>query len=31
VVPADPAARGGSRARWKHYQSLGVEVKKFVM
>ena len=27
VVPADPAARGGSRERWKHYQSLGFDVK----
>jgi DNA polymerase-3 subunit chi len=31
VVPADPAARGGSRERWKHYQSLGFELKKFDM
>ena len=31
VVPADPAARGGSRERWKHYQSLGFELKKYDM
>ncbi len=31
VVSADPAARGGSRKRWKHYQSLGFELKKFDM
>jgi DNA polymerase-3 subunit chi len=31
VVPADPTARGGSRERWKHYQSLGFELKKFDM
>jgi DNA polymerase-3 subunit chi len=31
VVPADPAARGGSRERWKHYQSRGFELKKHDM
>ena len=31
VVPADPAARGPLRERWKHYQSLGFELKKFDM
>ena len=31
VVPADPSARGPLRERWKHYQSLGVELKKFDM
>ena len=31
VVPADPAARGPLRARWKHYQSLGFDLKKFDM
>jgi DNA polymerase-3 subunit chi len=31
VVPADPAARDPLRARWKHYQSLGFELKKFDM
>ena len=31
VVPADPTARGPLRERWKHYQALGFEVKKFDM
>jgi DNA polymerase-3 subunit chi len=31
VVPADPAARDPLRARWKHYQALGFELKKFDM
>ena len=31
VVPADPAARGPLRERWKHYQSLGFDVKKYDM
>jgi DNA polymerase-3 subunit chi len=31
VVPADPAARGPLRERWKHYQSLGFELKKYDM
>ena len=31
VVPADPAARDPLRERWKHYQSLGFELKKFDM
>ena len=31
VVPADPAARDPLRARWKHYQTLGFELKKFDM
>ena len=31
VVPADPAARGPLRERWKHYQSLGFEVNKHDM
>mgnify|MGYP003462525407 CR=1 FL=1 len=31
VVPADPAARGPLRERWKHYQALGFEVKKHDM
>ena len=31
VVPADPAARGPLRERWKHYQSLGFDVKKHDM
>jgi DNA polymerase-3 subunit chi len=31
VVPADPAAREPLRARWKHYQTLGFELKKFDM
>ncbi|MFT4178128.1 MAG: DNA polymerase III subunit chi [Thermomonas sp.] len=31
VVPADPAARDPLRERWKHYQSLGFELKKYDM
>ena len=31
VVPADPAARGPLRERWKHYQALGFDLKKFDM
>lgn len=31
VVPADPAARGPLRERWKHYQALGYELKKYDM
>ena len=31
VVPADPAARGPLRERWKHYQALGFDVNKFDM
>ncbi len=31
VVPADPAARGPLRERWKHYQALGFEVDKHDM
>ena len=31
VVPADPAARGPLRERWKHYQTLGFEVNKHDM
>ncbi len=31
VVPADPAARDPLRARWKHYQTLGFELKKIDM
>jgi DNA polymerase-3 subunit chi len=31
VVPADPAARDGSRARWRAYQQRGYEVRKFDM
>ena len=31
VVPADPEARGPLRERWKHYQALGFEVKKYDM
>ena len=31
VVPADPAARGPLRERWKHYQSLGFELNKHDM
>ena len=27
VVPADPSARAPLRERWKHYQSLGFDVK----
>ena len=31
VVPADPAAREGSRRRWREYQQLGFELRKFYM
>jgi len=31
VVPADESARGPLRERWKHYQSLGFDVKKHDM
>ena len=31
VVPADPAARGPLRERWKHYQAQGFAVKKYDM
>ncbi|MGY0505538.1 DNA polymerase III subunit chi [Luteimonas sp. e5] len=31
VVPADPAARGPLRERWKQYQARGLEVKKHDM
>jgi DNA polymerase-3 subunit chi len=31
VVPADESARGPLRERWKHYQSLGFELKKYDM
>ena len=31
VVPADSAARGPLRERWKHYQALGFEVNKHDM
>ena len=31
VVPADPAARGPLRERWKHYQALGFDLNKFDM
>jgi DNA polymerase-3 subunit chi len=31
VVPADPAARGPLRQRWKHYQSLGFTLNKYDM
>ena len=31
VVPADPAARGPLRERWKHYQALGFTLQKFDM
>ena len=31
VVPADPAAREGSRTRWREYQQRGFELKKFDM
>lgn len=31
VVPADEAARGPSRERWKHYKERGLEVQKFDM
>ncbi|MDQ3040025.1 MAG: DNA polymerase III subunit chi, partial [Pseudomonadota bacterium] len=31
VVPADPAARGPLRERWKQYLALGFDVKKHDM
>jgi len=31
VVPADPAARGPLRQRWKHYQSAGFTLNKYDM
>ena len=31
VVPADPAARGPLRTRWKHYQALGFALNKYDM
>ena len=31
VVPADPAARTPLRERWKHYQALGFDLKKYDM
>ena len=31
VVPADASAREPLRERWKHYQSLGFELKKYDM
>ncbi len=31
VVAADPAARDGSRERWREYQRLGFELHKFDM
>lgn len=31
VVPADPAARGPLRERWKHYQARGFELNKHDM
>ena len=31
VVPADASARGPLRERWKYYQSLGFDVKKYDM
>lgn len=31
VVPADAAARAGSRERWKHYQACGFAMKKYDM
>ncbi|KAA2284993.1 DNA polymerase III subunit chi [Arenimonas fontis] len=31
VVPADPAARGPLRERWKHYQAQGLELNKHDM
>ena len=31
VVPADPAARGPLRERWKQYKARGIEVNKFDM
>ena len=31
VVPADPAARGPLRERWKQYKALGFELNKYDM
>jgi len=31
VVPADPAARGPLRERWRHYQSAGFTLNKYDM
>lgn len=31
VVPADPAARGPLRERWKQYQARGLELNKYDM
>lgn len=31
VVPSDESARGPLRERWKHYQSMGFDVKKHDM
>lgn len=31
VVPADPAERDGSRARWTEYKARGFELRKFDM
>jgi len=31
VVPADPAARGPLRERWKHYQNTGFTLNKYDM
>lgn len=31
VVPADPAAREGSRRRWREYQARGFTLRKFDM
>jgi len=31
VVPADESARDPLRERWKHYQTLGYELKKYEM
>ena len=31
VVPADPAARGPQRARWREYQARGFDVNKYDM
>jgi len=31
VVPADPSARGPLRERWKHYQTLGFDLRKYDM
>ncbi|MCL6619522.1 DNA polymerase III subunit chi [Thermomonas hydrothermalis] len=31
VVPADPAARGPLRERWRHYQRLGLTLNKYDM